>query len=69
MFKPTQTKTTIGPKKFTAQDVGICSNIESEQFRNRVLLAKHSDTTLVILRLALSYDFIKGTKQEECTKS
>ena len=28
MFKPTQVKTTITPKTFTAQDAGIYSNAE-----------------------------------------
>ena len=58
MFKPTQIKTTIIPNTFTAQDVGIYSNAELDQFWNRVLFAKHSDTTLQLLGKSLSYDFI-----------
>ena len=58
MFKPTQTKTTITPKTFTALDAGIYSNAELDQFWNRVLFAKHSDTTLQLLGKSLSYDFI-----------
>ena len=58
MFKPTQIKTTITPNTFTAQDDGIYSNAELDQFWNRVLFAKHSDTTLHLLRKSLSYDFI-----------
>ena len=58
MFKPTQIKTTITPNTFTAQDAGIHSNAELDQFWNRVLFAKHSDTTLQLLGKSLSYDFI-----------
>ena len=58
MFKPTQIKTTITPNTFTAQDAGIYSNAELDQFWNRVLFAKHADTTLQLLGKSLSYDFI-----------
>ena len=58
MFKPTQIKTTITPNTFTAQDAGIYSNAELDQFWNRVLFAKHSDTTRQLLGKSLSYDFI-----------
>ena len=58
MFKPTQIKTTISFNTFTAQDAGIYSNAELDQFWNRVLFAKHSDTTLQLLGKSLSYDFI-----------
>ena len=58
MFKPAQTKTTIPPNTFTAQDAGIYSNAELDQFWNKVLFAKHSDTTLQLLGKSLSYDFI-----------
>ena len=53
MFKPTQSKTTITPNTFTAQDAGVYSNAGS-----RVLFTKHSDKTLQILGKSLSYDFI-----------
>ena len=58
MFKPTQIKTTITPNTFTAQDAGMYSNAELDQFWNRVIFAKQSDTTLQILGKSLSYDFI-----------
>ena len=58
MFKPTQNKSTITPNTFTAQDAGIYSNAELDQFWNRVLFAKHSDTTLHLLEKSSSYDFI-----------
>ena len=58
MFKLTQIKTTITLNTFTAQDAGIYSNAELDQFWNRVLFAKHSDTTLQLLGKSLSYDFI-----------
>ena len=35
MSKPTQIKTTITPETFTAQDAGIYSNAELDQFWNR----------------------------------
>ena len=38
MFKPTQIRTTITPNTFTAQDVGINSNADLDQFWNRVLM-------------------------------
>ena len=57
MFKPTQIETTITPSTFTAQVAGIYSNAELGQFWNRVLFAKHSDTTLQPLGKSLSYDF------------
>ena len=58
LFKPTQIKTTITPNTFTAQDAGSYSNAELDQFWNRVLFAKHSDTTLQLLEKSISYDFI-----------
>ena len=58
MFTPSQIKTTIRPNPFTAQDAGIYSNAELNHFWNRILLSKHSDTTLQLLGKALSYSFI-----------
>ena len=58
MFKPTQIKTKITPNTFTAQDAGIYSNAELDQFWNGVLFAKHSDTTLQLLGESFSYDII-----------
>ena len=58
MFKPTQINTTITPNTFTAQDARIYSNADLDQFWNKVLFAKHSDTTLQLLGKSLSYDFI-----------
>ena len=58
MCKPTQIKTKITSNTFTAQDAGRYSNAELDQFWNRVLFAKHSDTTLQLLGKSLSYDFI-----------
>ena len=58
MFKPTQIKTTITAKTFTAQDAGIYSNAELDQFWNRVLFATHSDTIPQLLGKSISYDFI-----------
>ena len=58
MFTPSQIKTTIRPNTFTAQDAGIYSNAELDQFWNRILFSKHSDSTLQLLGKALSYSFI-----------
>ena len=56
----TQIKTTIHPNTFTAQDAGIYSNAELDQFWNRILFSKHSDSTLQLLGKALSYSFISS---------
>ena len=64
MFRPTQSKTTITPNTFTAQDAGIFSNAELDQFWNIVLFAKHSDTTLQLFGKSLSYDFITMHKEQ-----
>ena len=58
MFTPSQIKTTIRPNTFTAQDAGIYPNAELNQFWNRILFSKHSDTTLQLLGKALSYSCI-----------
>ena len=42
----------------TAQDACIYSEEELDQFWNRILSSKHSDTTLQLLERALSYSFI-----------
>ena len=49
MFTPSQIKTTICPNTFTAQDAGIYSNAELDQFWNRISFSKHSDSTLQLL--------------------
>ena len=58
MFTPSQINTTIRPNTFIVQDAGIYSNAEPDQFWNRILFSKHSDSTLQLLRKALSYSFI-----------
>ena len=60
MFTPSQIKTTIRPNTFTAQGAGIYSNAELDQFWNRILFSKHSDSTLQLLGKALSYSFISS---------
>ena len=59
MFTPSQIKTTKRPNPFTAQ-AGIYSNAELDQFWNRILFSKHSDSTLQLLGKALSYSFISS---------
>ena len=60
MFTPSQIKTTIRFNTFTAQDAGIYSNAELDQFWNRMIFSKHSDSTLQLLGKALSYSFISS---------
>ena len=60
MFIPSHIKTTIRPITFTAQDAGINSNAELDQFWNRILFSKQSDTTLQLLRKALCYSYISS---------
>ena len=55
---PQMFKHNITPNTFTAQDAGIYSNAELDHFSNRVLFAKHSDTTLQLLGKPLGYNFI-----------
>ena len=60
MFTPSQITTTIRPNTLTAQDAGIYSNAELDQFWNRNLFSKHSDSTLQLIGKALSYSFISS---------
>ena len=46
---PSQIKTTIRPNTFTAQDAGIYSNAELDQFWNRILFFEPSGSTLQLL--------------------
>ena len=64
MFEPTQSKTIITPITLTAQDTGIYSNAELDQFWNRIFFAKHSDTTLQLLGKSLSYGFITAHNEQ-----
>ena len=61
MFTPSQIKTTIRPNTFTAQDASKYFNAELDQFWNRILFSKHSDSTLkysVKLLVTLSFHLI-----------
>ena len=69
MFTFSQMKTTIQPNTFTAQDAGIYSNAELNQFWNRILFSKHSETTLQLLGKALSYAFISSNTPDYDTNS
>ena len=60
MFTPSQIKTRIRPNTLTAQDAGIYSNAELDQFWNRILFSKHSDSTLQLLGKTLSCSFISS---------
>ena len=61
MFTPSGSETTMRPNTFTAQDAGFYSNAELDQFWNRILFSKHSNTTLGTLEKALSFSFISTT--------
>ena len=69
MFTPSQIKSTIRPNTFTAQDAGIYCNAELDQFWNRILFSKHSDSTLQLLGKALSYSFISSKTPEHDANS
>ena len=60
MFTPSQVKTTIPPNVFTAQDAGIYSNAELDQFWNIMLFSKHSDSTLQLLGKAHRYSVVSS---------
>ena len=60
MFTPSQIKTTKRLNTFTAQDSDIYSNAELNQFWNKILFSKHSESTLQPLGKALSYSFISS---------
>ena len=60
MFTPSQIKTTIRPNTFTAQDAGIYSNAELDQFWIRILFSKHSDSTLQLRGKTPSYSFFSS---------
>ena len=64
MFSPNQIKTKTRPNIFTAPAAGIYSNAELDQFWNRILFSKHSDTTLQLFGKALSYSFISSKIQD-----
>ena len=49
MFTPSQIETRIRPNTFIAQGAGIYSKAELDQFSNRILYSKHSDSTLQLL--------------------
>ena len=54
MFKPTQIKTAITPNTFIAQDAGIYSNAELDQFWNSIIrktLRYNSPITQKIIKL------------------
>ena len=67
-FEPAQIKTTITPNTFTTQDAGIYSIAALDQFWNRVLFAKHSDTTLLLLEKTLCYDIITMHNEQHSHK-
>ena len=56
LFTPNQIKTTIRANTFTAQDAGVHSNAELDQFWNN-FFSKHSDATPHFFGKTLSYSF------------
>ena len=69
MFTPSQIKTKIRPNTFTAQDAGLYSIAELDQFWNRILFSKRYDSTLQLLVKALSYSFISSNTPNYDTNS
>ena len=69
LFTPSQIKTTIRPNTFIAQDAGIYTNAERDQLWNRILISKHSDSTLQLSGKALSYSFISSNTPNYNAKS
>ena len=57
MLTASRIKFTIRPNPFT-QDAGIYSNAELDQFSNRILFSKHSDSTVQLLGGALGSSLI-----------
>ena len=61
MFTPSQNKTTLHPNTFTTQHAGIYSNTDLDQFWNRILFSKHSDSAHQLLGgIARKYSFISS---------
>ena len=69
MFTPSQIKTTIHPNTLTAHNAGIYSNTELDQFWNKILFSKHSDSTLQLLGKALSHSFISSNTPDYAANS
>ena len=69
MFTPSQIKTTLRPNTFTVQDAGINSHAEFDQFWNRILFSKHSDSLLQLLGNALSYYLISSSTPDNDANS
>ena len=69
MIKLSQIKSTIRPNNFTAQDAGVFSNAELDQFWNRILFSKHSDSTFQLLGKALSYSFLSSNTPDHDANS
>ena len=60
MFTPNQINPTVRPNTITAQDAGMYSSAELDQFWNRIFFSKNSDTPLQLLGKVLSYSFISS---------
>ena len=63
LFKPKQVQSAVRLNTFTAQEAGINSNTELTSFWNPFLFIKQSDNTLMLLRKAISYDFLATSEQ------
>ena len=64
VFTPPQIKTTIHPNNFTAQDAVFYSHAELDQFWNRNLFSKHSDSSLQLLGKVLCYSYISSNSPD-----
>ena len=68
-FTTSQIKTTIRPNTFTAQDADIYSKAELDQFWNRILFSKHSDSTLQLFGKDFNYSFVSSNTPNYDTNS
>ena len=66
LFEPKQIQSAITPNTFTAQENEIFSNLQSSNFRNRILFTKHSEKTVKLLGNAILYEF-SATSEEHPT--
>ena len=63
LFEPKQVQSAIGPYTFTAQEIRSYSNVRLAILWNRILITKHSDTTMKLLGKAISFDFLATSEK------
>ena len=63
LFETKQVQSAISPKTFTAKEAGIYSNAELQNFGNRGLFTKHSDSTVKFPAKTFSFDFLAPSEK------